>query len=493
MVKDSDIAERMRTVSDKYSQAEIARRTGTPVANVNRYLRGSRVPASFCAALAKEFSVNPAWLLLGEGMPWLSDISAGNARLAGDLLEVLEAMNAVSSMRIGAFAGAKGLQELRKLDDTIRTYHRMRKKLASFTDEVGKSIHTALQKANNDYNVESGIGLVRAAEQLLPLTDGRLLGEQIRMEVGQHELLRGRASRSLNIQRGLFYSQFGRADEFGEQQLGYAAGMSGRLRQAGRHLEALRVLRSAAILAGTSLSNTETWIQVQFEIGALWMMNGYLNHAHRYLHEYFPKIDKSGQTRLSGYVARAYMLGGILTVPGAIATFPPDIGLAQHLARHALWTESKIDIDYVLTHCVGTSGNKLGEDLAESVMLKALVRRTALNEAFKKLDSARSLVSGPQSMAEHHLATRKAMLALNVDDSRLARRLIAQAEKARLNWPAGCRMGTPTEAYHWRNVLRCEGVDDKLKARAAKFFTRSIKRGFVLFAETVDPATASQP
>ena len=91
---------RLQQLALTHSQAELARKTGFPPANVHRFLKGGKVPTDFCEALVREFGVNPAWLLAGEGTAYLADVTAGTERMAGNLLELVEAMSAVSSLPV---------------------------------------------------------------------------------------------------------------------------------------------------------------------------------------------------------------------------------------------------------------------------------------------------------------------------------------------------------------------------------------------------------
>ena len=64
---ESTLRARLQQLAQTHSQAELARKTGFPPANVHRFLKAGKVPADFCEALVREFGVNPAWLLAGEG------------------------------------------------------------------------------------------------------------------------------------------------------------------------------------------------------------------------------------------------------------------------------------------------------------------------------------------------------------------------------------------------------------------------------------------
>ena len=115
---------RLNILTENHAQAEIARRTGFPPANVHRFLKGGKIPADFCGAVVREFGINPAWLLTGEGAPRLSDVTEGTMRMAGNVLELVEAMSAVARMRLGSLTGKHHLRVLRELNDALEDHER---------------------------------------------------------------------------------------------------------------------------------------------------------------------------------------------------------------------------------------------------------------------------------------------------------------------------------------------------------------------------------
>ena len=73
---DEEIRERLRQLVKTRSQSDLARKTNTLVSTVNRYLKATKIPGEFCAAVINGLGVNPAWLMTGEGTPFLADVSA---------------------------------------------------------------------------------------------------------------------------------------------------------------------------------------------------------------------------------------------------------------------------------------------------------------------------------------------------------------------------------------------------------------------------------
>jgi phage repressor protein C with HTH and peptisase S24 domain len=64
---ESPFAARMKFAAPDLSQAEIARRSGVPKSNINKYFAGFQPPIGALIAIAKAFEVDPVWLGTGEG------------------------------------------------------------------------------------------------------------------------------------------------------------------------------------------------------------------------------------------------------------------------------------------------------------------------------------------------------------------------------------------------------------------------------------------
>jgi transcriptional regulator with XRE-family HTH domain len=123
--------ERLRTLAQRFSQAEIAKRAGVSKANVHRYLKAGKVPADFLAAVAREFGVSPAWLLHGDGVMLASQVTQAAAAEAEQLLEVVLKLNAVGHEKLAALQGDKPAQKVRELSDALARHEQLRRKLAA--------------------------------------------------------------------------------------------------------------------------------------------------------------------------------------------------------------------------------------------------------------------------------------------------------------------------------------------------------------------------
>jgi len=164
MPKRNPLAERLKLVAATRSQAEIARKTGTSGPNVSRYLTGTRVPADFCTALVEQFGVNPGWLLTGKGAPYTAEIAASGEQLAGSLLELVEAMDTVARMRLGAVSGQGRV--LRELHDATLRYEQLRDRLNGHSRPVLERLLDQLGEKMARRRVDEAEVILRTAEQV---------------------------------------------------------------------------------------------------------------------------------------------------------------------------------------------------------------------------------------------------------------------------------------------------------------------------------------
>lgn len=148
--EEQGLRERLASLLKEHPQAKIARETETTPSNISRYANGMRVPALFCMRLVARLGVNPSWLLTGEGAVYLSDVNAATGMQAGNLLELVRAMSAISKAKLGALSGRPDRRMLRELDDAISAYERVRAQLkvrtAAFMEDMLRQLQAAIER-----------------------------------------------------------------------------------------------------------------------------------------------------------------------------------------------------------------------------------------------------------------------------------------------------------------------------------------------------------
>ncbi|MCL4732125.1 MAG: helix-turn-helix transcriptional regulator, partial [Planctomycetes bacterium] len=185
------------------TKAEIARKTGTSITNVARYLAGTRMPTEFSVAVIKGLGVNPAWWLVGEGTPYVADITAGTTAMAGNLLELVEAMSAVSRMRLGALAQKNHLKVLRELNDALGTYERLRDRLNQQSRGIFEQLLADLDRSLENFKVQPAAELLKAAQQVARLCDAPDLHRQLLVQQARYYYAQVDFERALACQRRL--------------------------------------------------------------------------------------------------------------------------------------------------------------------------------------------------------------------------------------------------------------------------------------------------
>lgn len=236
---------RLAEIARQHSQAKLARETGHTASNISRYLRGMRVPAEFCIALVEKLGVNPAWLLAGEGATYLSDIHTGGEGVrARDLLELVQAMAAVSRVKLGALSGRADRRVLRELNDAIGAHERIRAQVRDKTAPFFEQLLTQFKAALEARELDHAEFLRNAARQCARFCDDE--GQLRLLDHFEAHLLsmRRRDEEALALQRRALgrYLVAEAPDELAMREINAHAGS---LMRVGRLEHARRVARAA--------------------------------------------------------------------------------------------------------------------------------------------------------------------------------------------------------------------------------------------------------
>lgn len=236
---------RLAEVVRGHSQAKLARETGHTASNISRYLRGMRVPAEFCIALVEKLGVNPAWLLAGQGAMYLADVHTGGEGVrARDLLELVQAMAAVSRVKLGALAGRADRKMLRELSDAIAAHERIRAQVRDRTAPFFEQLLVQLKSALEARELDHAEFLRNAARQCARFCDDE--GQLRLLDHFEAHLLsmRRRDEEALALQRRALgrYLVAEAPDELAMREINAHAGS---LMRVGRIEHARRVARAA--------------------------------------------------------------------------------------------------------------------------------------------------------------------------------------------------------------------------------------------------------
>ena len=318
------ITTRLNVLAERHSLAEIARRTGTPTTCVHRYLHGSKVPVDFCERVVREFQVNPSWLLIGEGAESLNDVAEKTSVMAGELLDLVRAMNAVAHQRMGALAGKHHARVLRELNDALMRYEELKGRVGVEAARIYADLKHQLKAAMAKLDVARAEELFRAADQVSRLCfDEKIAHEHLELQTNWALLTRDRETMFRNQQR-LFREPMSEGHLNTEEACLNASRLGQALEDRGRHKDALRVLRAALILAEEHADALPSYPMLACVCGTYLIRDGQLSEGLALLQKWAGRVPEEARRRS----ARHMLLIGLLCSSGI------DVRLAFEWGDH---------------------------------------------------------------------------------------------------------------------------------------------------------------
>jgi hypothetical protein len=479
-----ELRERLAVIAQRFSQSEISRRTATPVSSVNRYLNGVRIPGEFCTALVRGLGVNPAWLLAGEGAPWLAEVRGETGRMAGDLLELVEAMNAVSRMKLGSLAGKPQMRMLRELSDALVTFDELRGRIDDQSRPIFRQILKDWRDSLFKHDADKADALAKAALQVSRLCHDETLAIDYASVAAHHAWSENDAARAVHLQRRALLSSLATGDFPTETSLAEARRFCVELSNAHRTRESMRYARAFLELARDKASRTESYAVFRSFYGLLRILNGHADDGVRIVRSALPQMSEIARATGEGVLLLGLYLSGVLTFEGARAMSNNE-AKAETLQMFALW-ECRLDALEAANaawHRVArkqSRGTRYETGLIDC-MVKALGGEVAQAElAFRKLEGSHD-ATGVQNTG--------AIAIMQIDHAQLlcaSRRMAdagrehARAQKLVDALPKDYELPLFNQAIHQHNGLRCGNVDQRKAAKS--WFRRMAKRGSGVFA-----------
>ncbi|MEZ5991380.1 MAG: helix-turn-helix transcriptional regulator [Planctomycetota bacterium] len=360
------IQKRLNELAEQHSQADIARKTEFSRNNVSRYVNGTRMPIEFAAALVDGLGVNPAWLLKGEGTPYLSDINAGTQEMGGDLLALVDAMAAVNRMRLGSLNGKHHLGVLRELNETLKKHEDLRAKLNQHSRKIFLKLVDDVRVALKKRDMNRAENMLQALEQVSRLTDDDFLRAQYEGVQSHFHHYNGDAEAALPHQRRSFLSFLVNQQKLDEWTLPEAHNFVKVLTACWRLSEARRSARAANALTDNSVPVLEaTAAQLDLELGDL-------QQGLDSLRRMIPLVDPDYAHNVEESLARGQLLEGSMTLPQAI-TFGGDYQSKwSRLAAWAAFSEREQDIELIAKQGIGAEQGRLDPEYVVAVHIMCL-------------------------------------------------------------------------------------------------------------------------
>ncbi len=482
---DSTLRARLQQLAQAHSQAELARKTGFPPANVHRFLKAGKVPADFCEALVREFGVNPAWLLAGEGTAYLADVTAGTERMASNLLELVEAMSAVSRMRLGSLTGKHHMRVLRELSDALNEHERLRVKLNANSLPVFEKLVTDLENVLDKRDVERGSELLKAADQVARLCDDDALLLRLDAQRAYYAFLTGDSEKSAAWRRKVFIRQMAWGEPMDEARILQAQFLVMAVLAMGRVHEALRIC-NAALALSTGVRG-RNWCVMLATSGLLELDLGDLQGGMAKVYRALPEAAPILHDIYGGYFAKMQLFSGLGDVATCIADSPKASSKALQILRFAAWQEELEPLKMAVKHCISTSPHDAKSHVMadHAVAVNALTLLEVMQKPSRKtcLAQIKRVEALPAREQRHRVLKEvlktQLLRAAGLEDEAREQLPLAQAEISRLS--PEITLSADFVAIHHRNALELAGPGSKLRESANEFFARHFRGGYACF------------
>lgn len=480
---DEQIRERLRVLVKTRSQSDLARKTGTLVSTVNRYLKQTKIPAEFCAAVVSGLGVNPAWLMTGEGTPYLADVSAGASEMATNLLELVEAMNQVARMKLGALTGQHHLKVLRELNDALERYENLRVTLNKRTRTVFRELLDNFKRALQDLDQQRATEVRKAAQQVSRLCDDPQLTVEFDNLQEFYEQIFGDQTRALELSRKVFVKSLGAADvTMDKDHMALAINLVVSLHKADRCREARRICRATLALYEDVGADWGRYRQLTALHAVLDIELGNLRQGLRDLHDTYPVLPEPLQRSFSGKLVETMLLSGLAPLEHAHAIGLDSTSKAVALVRFAGLMEDQGAMKQLWQRYKDDEKEGLPEGSIWEAYARVIAGKDAPQAFDKAVQTERNRIA-VRPTQEFAYSAASCQLARLKGDEKTARKHFeeAAAKLAALDEQVNPQM--LALALHWANALKLS-VGGKAKdtgGRAQTFFREHFEQGYGAF------------
>jgi transcriptional regulator with XRE-family HTH domain len=478
----TELRERLATLAAERSLSDIARRTGTSVANVSRYLSGTRIPADFCTALIRSLDVNPSWLMTGEGMPYVADITAGTVKMAGDVLELVEAMNAVTQMRLGALTGKHHLRVLRELNEALTRYERLRQRLNEHSAPIFARLLDDLDKALSRLDVEAALDLHKAAQQVERLCDDEAQSRRFARMQAQVAVHQQDIDAAIRAQQRLAREPLVEGKLLAPEQCEDALRLAVFLQNSQRTADALRLYRAFADLANDEARHWPEFADLRFFEGANLVWMGHMREGLDLMQHWQPRMSTRRVEATRTLMAKALLMAGLLTPQEALRVGPDTEAKFMSMTEVGWWLEDAEFLDAVVTPLEkGKSQSALTylQRIESTRHILHALRQPANGAAEKLRKVFEERLPGP-SKNPGPMDDRCAQVALLVRNKRHAAKYIARAREYYADPVVLENVNVIQHAVYLRNETRAN-PDSKHAEEARDKLSQYIEAGYRLF------------
>jgi hypothetical protein len=484
-------ARRLRQVVAKHSLSEIARRTEMPVSCIHSYLNGTRVPAELFSGLVEHFGVSPAWLHTGEGAPYSSDVSPETATMAEDVLTLVESMEAVGKMRLGAMSGNQ--PRVRALEDALKRHEQLQRSLSERTAGIMKTLLDDAERAisTRDYGkVQASLATAARLQKLCldpALTVRRMNTEAISAR------LRGNLARALAGFREAFLNVLPVRAAVGSEAHAVAFNYSNALQLSGELREAIAVADGMLVLGEHADSPDRAILEAQ----RAWLdvLNGELHTGLSRMAQILPRVPERRRPRVETprYMI-AQMYAGVLSFDAALQSPDESPNKGAFLTFLMLCFEDTTQLSALYDRYFGAPAGhiedakgRMGSDTSIGRYMTALIRalNDGRNDALAEYE-AHVAALAPDVEQVHRFAAlvNLSQLTRLCGTTARARRRFKEADQYLATMPVAMTPDFLDLARHHRNALDLAGRRADAKAHIAQakaWFREMIGRGYLCF------------
>lgn len=486
--QEETLRERLREVSRRYPQAEIARRLNIRRSTVNRYLLSNRIPGAFLAAVSREFGVNANWLMLGEGVPWIADVRADQAALGKNLLELVQAMERVSRLRLGALAGNPKAASLRELSDAMESHERLGVRLAEKSRATYWKILEDWNDAVHLRNIELSNQLARAAaqiERLCPDAAFRRIHEALR---AAHEMLCGRTEASLVHRKNVFAASVGDSGKLDERGISAAVGLAVSLDALSRTHEARAVLL-AALNLGFEWRDSVIHAHASAFLGWTDLELGFVARGMRRLHAAMARVGQNkGSENLRLSIAYGNFVSGCSRLNELQIHCAGDVATLGKLRGLSPWCLEMREVEDFARQCEPLRDSSTSDArILRAHLLSIKGRHAAALACWHELANDHASNRGSPAVgrfAKHALLTHLLIRAQRTSEAREA---LMATENMRKSLPPEVALDCHWLRLHWRNAVLIEKPKSPMWRAAARFSRLATRRGLVAYMPAHQP------
>jgi hypothetical protein len=385
------IAARLRSLLESRSQADVARKTNQLRNNVSRYARGAKIPLEFGSALVRGLGVNPAWLLVGEGAPFLSDVTGSTVKAAEDLLELVEAMSAVARMQLGSLTGKHHLKVLRELSDALTTYEKLRQDLNTRTAPIFKQVLADYWKALEKWDFERADELRKAASQVARLSDDEKLAAEFDRTRAFHAYLQQDETQAILLQRRVFQRMLPAGMLLDDRAMREAFNFATTLQGSSRMQEAWRVCQATLLMAPEEMRGSSIVRFISALCGFVETELGDVRSGLSRIQASLPQPDERMRPSQQSMLVHCLMFSGAISFEAACAMGPISPAHSQGMLVRSIYEDTREALELACETFIDNGPMALGESVFICTYTRSLL--AALKDNARK--QAKEFLAGP--------------------------------------------------------------------------------------------------